>query len=596
MKRKAFIAVLILSLCMGGNASVFAAGEFTDMQEVPGTETPEKETLEIGDPESEVPELEAPAEEDSFFSDGETLTGDTIPPDLSADGESIEKDGIIEQNGLTYQYDAETDSYIVIKGSGQQVVRISDEINGKVISAIAPKAFYHDDAVTKVYIGGEYVEKYLEIGESAFEGCKNLEEIYAVGAKKVGVKAFYGCEKLNTLTLDFNAYVSSASFQECPRLQSLVYAECLTGDTDAFDPDNKIIAYTEAGGLSLKKFNIIYVCQQEDQEGSNYVEKGNLEYFNDTAASCKTDASGKIAVSVQPHEKILVDKIGRKCFYECTGVTEIIIPSGVKTIETKAFYGCTGLEKVQIPESVTSIADDAFAEAENAVIYAKKGSYAADYAETHGIELVTDGEKELSSPAAPKLTAKGNTVTAVLPLGTDGAEGYEFVIGGKSCYKDINLLKKISTDSLKAEFKYIKKGTHYAYARAYKTVNGEKIYSPWSVRSSVKVQSLTPSTPKITKASVSGKTVKVTYTKASYAAGYDVVLGKAVNTTAYGEKRPVQYGKMVKKATKGSTVTVTFKNVPKGTYYAGLHAYSRTGANNTKVFSPWSNIKSVKVK
>ncbi len=49
------------------------------------------------------------------------------------------------------------------------------------------------------------------------------------------------------------------------------------------------------------------------------------------------------------------------------------------------------------------------------------------------------------------------------------------------------------------------------------------------------------------------------------------------------------------KAYKGSTVTVTFKNVPNGKYYVGLHAYNRTSADKKKVFSPWSKAKEVVV-
>ena len=94
---------------------------------------------------------------------------------------------------------------------------------------------------------------------------------------------------------------------------------------------------------------------------------------------------------------------------------------------------------------------------------------------------------------------------------------------------------------------------------------------------------------------VKGSTVTVTYTKSSNADGYDVVLGSKVATVA-GEKRPVEYANLVKKNIKGNTVTATFKNVKKGTYYAGLHAFNRTSEDGKKVFSPWSNVKKVTVK
>lgn len=109
------------------------------------------------------------------------------------------------------------------------------------------------------------------------------------------------------------------------------------------------------------------------------------------------------------------------------------------------------------------------------------------------------------------------------------------------------------------------------------------------------VSAITPSQPAITSVKVKGSTVTVTYTKSSNADGYDVVLGSKVATVA-GEKRPVEYGTLVKKNIKGNTVTATFKNVKKGTYYAGLHAFNRTSEDGKKVFSPWSNVKKVTVK
>ena len=111
----------------------------------------------------------------------------------------------------------------------------------------------------------------------------------------------------------------------------------------------------------------------------------------------------------------------------------------------------------------------------------------------------------------------------------------------------------------------------------------------------MKVEATTPSTPTITSVKVKGSTVTVTYTESENATGYDVVLGTSVKKVN-GERRPVEYGKLVKKNVEEGTVEVTFTNVPAGTYYAGLHAYNRTSANASKVFSKWSNHKTVRVK
>ena len=47
-------------------------------------------------------------------------------------------------------------------------------------------------------------------------------------------------------------------------------------------------------------------------------------------------------------------------FYNCSGLTSVIIPSSVTSIGNFAFWGCSGLTSVTIPSSVTSIGDLAF--------------------------------------------------------------------------------------------------------------------------------------------------------------------------------------------------------------------------------------------
>lgn len=224
---------------------------------------------------------------------------------------------------------------------------------------------------------------------------------------------------------------------------------------------------------------------------------------------------------------------------------------------------------------------------------------------------IKDGDKELGTveltktidklpeekTVIEKAYAKGNSVKVVLSEECKGAQGYDYVIGTSanmlSAKNYTNVIK--NQTSLEATFKYVEKGTWYVACHSWtKGSDGKKIFGKWSDVKKVKVTAVTPKTPKIEKVTVKGRNVTITYTAAKYAKGYDIVLG-----TKYGkvdnEKRPLAYGKYVKKIN-GNKVTVTFKNVKKGTYYAGLHAWNRTSQDNSKVFSKWSNIKTVKVK
>ena len=52
--------------------------------------------------------------------------------------------------------------------------------------------------------------------------------------------------------------------------------------------------------------------------------------------------------------------VGGRAFYNCTGLTNVIMPSGQTSIESYTFGGCTGLTNITIPNSVTTIDTYAF--------------------------------------------------------------------------------------------------------------------------------------------------------------------------------------------------------------------------------------------
>ena len=125
---------------------------------------------------------------------------------------------------------------------------------------------------------------------------------------------------------------------------------------------------------------------------------------------------------------------------------------------------------------------------------------------------------------------------------------------------------------------------------------GEAIANPKVLDEAVaELAQITGQAPVITNVKVSGSTIKVTYKAAANATGYDVVLGTG-SKKENGETRPYQYGNHKKLNLKEGTVTATFKNVPKGTWVVGMHAFNRTSEDGKKVFSPWSNLKKATVK
>ena len=59
-------------------------------------------------------------------------------------------------------------------------------------------------------------------------------------------------------------------------------------------------------------------------------------------------------------ETFTVTYLGNSCFYNCTSLTSINIPSSVTSLGDGCFKDCTSLTSIDIPSSVTSFGDGCF--------------------------------------------------------------------------------------------------------------------------------------------------------------------------------------------------------------------------------------------
>ena len=218
-----------------------------------------------------------------------------------------------------------------------------------------------------------------------------------------------------------------------------------------------------------------------------------------------------------------------------------------------------------------------------------------------GSKTVSADVAPAEKPDAPMISnvkVVGNKATVILSGEASDAAGYDYVIAtDRDCITNKaydGVSKNQATTS--TSFKYVQQGTYYAYCHAWKRdENGKKVFSDWSNAYPFVVSAITPDAPVITNVKVSRSTIKVTYKAAANATGYDVVLGTG-SKKENGETRPYQYGNHKKLNLKEGTVTATFKNVPKGTWVVGMHAFNRTSEDGKKVFSPWSNLKKATVR
>ena len=212
---------------------------------------------------------------------------------------------------------------------------------------------------------------------------------------------------------------------------------------------------------------------------------------------------------------------------------------------------------------------------------------------------ITDENGAYLRPADAKISSHSidrNKLTVKLSKGCAGAQGYDFVISKKSnMLQTGKFSKKVSsTGKPQASFRYLAKGTWYVAARSWVLdEQGNKVYGSWTKIKKIKITVVTPQQPKIRNITVKGNAVTVTYTKCKNATGYEILLGNKYKTSA-GEKYPVK--KYLKRTEGKNTVTVTFTNVKKGTWYVTIRAWNQTSKDKSRAYSPYSTMKKFKTK
>ena len=446
-----------------------------------------------------------------------------------------------------------------------------------------------DDGVKTTAKASDFEIKYADniTGKKITEGKANIGYIYAVAKEGTG---FAGTK---TLVTSDGTVINNV----------VAYIPFSIKSVEFVSKNVSIKNATYAGGLPVKPEVLIQIGGSTLVEGKDYTLKLKGK-----------DSKGKV-IDVTPTDVT----VGNIYAVEITGINgytgSSVYTYTTNSKDTYAKRLTWGVDKKNLKDCNVTVKDGVVtvlngylpvASTEYTATNNGDGTYTVSAVSTSknytgSITVTADGKAENEKPNAPMINSvkvTGNKATVILSGESEGAAGYDYVIStDRDCItnKDYTSVNKNQVKT-NTTFEYVGQNTYYAYCHAWKRdENGKKVFSDWSNAYPFVVSAITPSQPVITSVKVSGSTVTVTYTKASNANGYDVVLGTSAKKVN-GETRPVEYGKLVKKNIKGNVVTATFKNVKKGTYYAGLHAFNRTSEDGKKVFSQWSNVKKVNVK
>ena len=215
---------------------------------------------------------------------------------------------------------------------------IPQTINGKPVTAIGDRAFFHCSELASVSIPAGV----RKIGESAFDGCSGLKSISVPeGLTKIGNLAFYGCVGLTSVSIPKGVTeIGGGTFYHCWSLTSV--------SIDGSNP-----TYCTEGGVLFDKRKHVFIAYPAGKTDSSYAIPESVTEIGESAFVL---CSGLTSISIPA----TVTKIGTGAFHGCSGLTSLSIPKGITEIGDSAFYDCSGLINVSIPASVTKIGSCAF--------------------------------------------------------------------------------------------------------------------------------------------------------------------------------------------------------------------------------------------
>ena len=275
------------------------------------------------------------------------------------------------------------------------------------VTMIAEQAFIDREKITEVNIPASI----KSIGDRAFEGCISLTSFnvssenanfcsengilfnkakttllqyppakadagYSIpdGVTKIGDRAFSDCNKLTVMTIPGSVTtIGIEALKSCTDLTELfVHAKTPpTVGTNAFMNVNlDIPVYVPAASLDTYKAAAGWKDFTNLQALVTEFTVNNLKYkVTDYIANkveltgYTTKPTGKLYIPTSltyGSKTYLVTGIKNDAFYGCSEITEVTIPTYVKSIGTRAFYECTSLKNLEIVNGVTSIGDEAF--------------------------------------------------------------------------------------------------------------------------------------------------------------------------------------------------------------------------------------------
>lgn len=330
------------------------------------------------------------------------------------------------------------------------VIDVPSTYNGLPVTQIGDGAFSDCNSITQVNIP----DSIKKVGINAFESCVSLQKIIFAGSDcTLGESAFAHCSSLTEIALPSALKtIPENAFFDCGALTSVeIPATVETIDKEAFRICSDITVFNIPASVNYIGKNAFIGCASAtayNVDGGNTVYSSLNGVLYGPHSSSVTDKTliqyplGKTETNYTVESGTLI--IGDSAFGGSRNITSVVLPDGLKKIDSHAFNECSALTTVNIPSTVTKISSVAFGKCfslESISIPASVTDF-SDAFYMSGLKNVTieNGVKVISAKAFEKCE---NLETLIVP---ESVEKIDFgAFDGCSSLRSVDIPASVTT-------------------------------------------------------------------------------------------------------------------------------------------------------
>ena len=222
------------------------------------------------------------------------------------------------------------------------------------------------------------------IPKKAFMNCLGLKKIDLKKVTRIGDFAFSNCSTLASVTCNSVTKIGACAFQYCNFTSFTLPASVTDFDNTAFDGNREFASYKCTDGQKTYRSvnSVLYSKDGKTLVAVPYTWSGEFTIpgFVRTVKSRAFASNKGITRLVIPADVHTIEtyaftgmsalrkaeiachtSIPARAFSGCTALSSVTFAEGVREIESKAFAGCNSLSVSAFPKSMLRVATDAFA-------------------------------------------------------------------------------------------------------------------------------------------------------------------------------------------------------------------------------------------